>query len=643
MSNVEENYLDNLLKNVMEPHPVQPREREQTETIEEENENSTIEMMTEETPTEEIPDLNLDELMKSLEEVPMEELVMEEPVEAEAPEPDLNLDELMKSLEEVPMEESVIEEPLIEEATIEEPVIEESLMEEAIIEEPVIEESLMEEPIIEESILEEMTMDEPVSDMPELESTDFSLDELEELKLDELMSDMPETAAGEDSIDLAALEEMLGTESALSDAESEPVLESSEVANDELKLDEIDDDLLKDMGLFSESSDSSEAAGEEDDFNDVLNLLSDDDSDLAEINDLLKKSDSKAPVQDDMMDLLNQMVDDEEKQFSEEKQAEEKSEPEPAQADIELAVEGTKTGKQKKEKAPKKQKVDANGNVVEKKPGLFAKLFHTLTEEFEPEPTEEELAKEAEEKAAAKQEAKAKKEEEKKAKAEENKVKAEEKEAAKKAKAEAAAQQKREKQEAKAAKKAEKLAKEEAERPKNQKRISPKKMVLVTIFAASVLAVVLLFTNFISEEGSLQRARKAYYEGNYQTVYVELYGSELEESDALVQARSKVILKMQRKYDSYVNHMKMGQDVKALNALIEGLRTYDAINLEAEQYGVMTEVDEIKQDIVNVLNANYGLDEAQARELLQNEDEISYTKSLNHIIMGNSSDLVSNS
>jgi len=55
--------------------------------------------------------------------------------------------------------------------------------------------------------------------------------------------------------------------------------------------------------------------------------------------------------------------------------------------------------------------------------------------------------------------------------------------------------------------------------------------------------------------------------------------------------------------------MKMGQDVKALNALIEGLRTYDTVNLEAEQYGVMAEVDEIKTNILNVLEAKYGIDE----------------------------------
>ena len=70
MSNVEESYLDNLLKNVMEPHPVQPREREQ-----------------EEEPVVEKTEVNLDELLESVE----EEAVVEEP--------EVNLDELLASVE----------------------------------------------------------------------------------------------------------------------------------------------------------------------------------------------------------------------------------------------------------------------------------------------------------------------------------------------------------------------------------------------------------------------------------------------------------------------------------------------------------------------------------------------------------------
>lgn len=590
MSNKEEeNYLDNLLKNVMEPHPVQPRERgtdDVEEMLTEESaealtNNSTIEMKPEETQ-----DFNMDDLIP-------DEPVTEETMEEEISEPELN------------QEEQVPDEP----------------------------------------ILEELAMDEPIAEQT-LDAADFSLDDLEDTISEPAQATEQNLDMEDDVLDLDALEKELEEFSTVPEATAEEM--ESEKMSDSLLEDmekepaqelKLDDDILKEMGL-DEPMVSLENTGEEDDFSDVLSLLGDDDSDLAEINDLLKKSDDTAPVEDDMMDLLNQMADDEEKQFTQEKQIEEEPKTEQLEVMTEEASADVQEGKTKK---VKKKKADADSEEKEKKPGFFGKLFHALTDEFEPEPTEEELAKEAEEKAAAKLEAKTKKDEEKKAKEEEKKAKAEEKEAAKKAKAEADALKKREKQEAKEAKLAEKRAKEEAERPKNQKRISPKKMVLVTIFAASVLAGVLLFTNLVSEEGSLQRARKAYYAGNYQTVYVEMYGSQLEESDAIVQAKSKIILKMQRKYDSYVNHLKMGQELQALNALIEGLRTYDSINLEAEQYGVMAEVDEIKNNIVNVLNANYGISEAQARELLQNEDEITYTKSLNHIIMGDKSDLVSNS
>ena len=637
MSNKEEeNYLDNLLKNVMEPHPVQPRERgtdDVEEMLTEEPAEDSTNNLTIDMKTEEAQDFNMDDLM--LYEPETEE--QEETMEEEISEPELNAEEQVPYEPETEEQEETMEEETSEpELNAEEQVpyeLETEEQEETMEEEISEPERNAEEQVPDEPILEELAMGEPIVEQA-LDSTNFSLDELENTISEPTQVTEQNLDMEDDVLDLDALEKELEEFSTVPEAAEE--MESEKMSDSLLEDMEkesvqdltLDDDILKEMGL-DEPIVSLENTGEEDDFSDVLSLLGDDDSDLAEINDLLNKSDDTEPVEDDMMNLLNQMADDEEKQFTQEKQIEEKSKTEHPEAVLEEAAADVQEGKAKK---VKKKKVNADDEAKGKKSGFFGKLFHALTDEFEPEPTEEELAKEAEEKAAAKLEAKTKKDEEKKAKEEEKKAKAEEKEAAKKAKAEADAVKKREKQEAKEAKLAEKRAKEEAERPKNQKRISPKKMVLVTIFAASVLAGVLLFTNLVSEEGSLQRARKAYYAGNYQMVYVEMYGSQLEESDAIVQAKSKIILKMQRKYDSYVNHLKMGQELQAVNALIEGLRTYDSINLEAEQYGVMAEVDEIKNNIVNVLNANYGISEVQARELLQNEDVIAYTKSLKYII-----------
>ena len=88
---------------------------------------------------------------------------------------------------------------------------------------------------------------------------------------------------------------------------------------------------------------------------------------------------------------------------------------------------------------------------------------------------------------------------------------------------------------------------------------------------------------------------------------------------------------MQRKLDSYQNHMKLGQNVEALNALITGLQTYDAINQDAESYGVLDEVNSIKEEILSILDTKYGLTEDSARALLQ-DDEVTYTLALDEII-----------
>ena len=108
----------------------------------------------------------------------------------------------------------------------------------------------------------------------------------------------------------------------------------------------------------------------------------------------------------------------------------------------------------------------------------------------------------------------------------------------------------------------------------------------------------------------------------------------LNDSDALIQKKSEIILKMQRWYDSYQNNLKLGREREALDALIRSIASYDYINAEAEAYGVLNEIDSIKDTILGVLQSEYGLSEEQARELLNYEDALDYTIALNNIITG---------
>ena len=636
MDNKEEQYLDNLLKSVMGQDAA-----EIMENAARQSEEKTDDTITEE---ESVVDFG----------VPEEPEPQMEPVTEEKPITEENqITEENPEVEEMPE----TEQPEVEET----PVIEEPSMQS-------VEEGNMSDELKLDDLDDELKIDDIEGLGDELSLDDLNLEEFgDDIKLDDIevpaAEESPvaveETAAEESPV---AVEETAAEESPVAveetAAEESPVVveeaaEESPAAVEETPTEgnqtPVEETPVLEEPVIDEAEpiDVLENATAEDDLKqdelDLDNLMpadNEEDSDLSEINDLLKKSENNEPIaeEDDMMKLLEQIADDEEAFVdAEDKSKEEQKEQEKEQAvaQEEDKTSDTKKAKKKKEKKPKKQEAEETEKEPKKK-GAFGKFFDVLTEDLVPEPTEEELAKEAAEKKAKKEEEKTKKEEAKAAKEEEKKAKDEEKAAAKAAKAEAAAAKKKEKAEAKAAKAAAKKAKEE-ENPTKQKRISPKKLLLVAVFAASVFAIVMVFSNMISTQGMLQRARKAYYAGDYATAYQELYGEKLDESDTLVQERSRIILTMQRKYDSYVNHLKMNDELKALDSLITGVQTYYLINSEAEEYGCLDEIKSIKTQIVNILTSNYGITEQDALDLLLYEDEISYTKSLNDIIMSNNS------
>lgn len=585
MSDTEENYLDNLLKAVSEPQKAATMDGEQADQTIEDKLGASFGM-----PGETIPKIS--EVESSVpseterEEDLFADLMKDDPIaekmpESNAQDDDFSISDIENLVPDIPMEEPEIELDNADE--------------------------LQPEP------------EEVVDPVPESEPASIEAEE-------PVRSDESQEKQTQETEAVPALEEQ-------DIPESEPVLEDTAAISEDTP----------------QMSDEQNAEDTETDMSDILEMM-DDDPDIAEINDMLKKADGNESVQeDDVMELLNQMADEEDVETSDTTETTSKAEEAVSASTQANDAEEVEPQKKKRVKKAKVKELKEPGKAAknseteekaEKKPGILNKIYHLLTDEWEPEPTEEELAKQAQEAEAAKAEADSRKAEEKKEKDEARKEKAAEKEAAKKAKAEAAAQKKKEKQEAKEAKLAEKRAKEEAEAPKNQKRLSPKKIAVVTVFAASVLAGILLFSNYASVQSSLARARRAYYSGDYKSVYVETYGEKLDESDSLIEGKSKVILTMQRKLDSYQNHLRLGQDVEALNALITGLQTYDTINQDAETYGVLTEVDSIKEEILNILSSNYGLNEEEARALLQEKDQVTYTLALEHIINGNSNILV---
>ncbi|MCI8899707.1 MAG: hypothetical protein HFH76_03595 [Lachnospiraceae bacterium] len=577
---------------------------------------------------------------QQLEDLQIEDLQLEDSPSGDLQIEDLQLEDLSSG--DLQLETQPVEEPQIEAFQLEDLQLEAQPAGDFPTNVIDVQQSDTEEPNIEEPNIE--TPETDYMEMPEMPDSGegFSLEDIDmpdsdsELKLEDI--DIPGMSD----------DDFLGSELSIDGLDEAIQSETERQMAGELNIDELEFDNISaeaggldadmpDLTMPGDSDSVLDASiSMDDNLEDVLNML-DDDAELAEINDMLKKSDNNEPIQDDMMDLLHQMADDEAASVNAGiNRADDDDDGVPLPDLSQLTSEPEESEPKKKDKkAAKKKKADKEDAETAvgktKEPGRLGKFFNLLTEEFVPEPTEEELAAEKEAKAAKKQENLTRKEEEKLAREEAKKAKAEEKAAADRVKQEAAAQKKKEKLARKEAKKA-KLA---AEGPK--KRIPPKKIAVAAAFGASVGGAIVLASNVLSTQGFLQTAKSAYYDGDYKTVYEATYGMELDDSknEGLIQARSKVIYTVQRRLDSYQIYIKTGRELEALDALLRGITAYDSVNADAERYEVMEELDAVKAEILDTLSQNYGLDETEARAVIANQDAVSYTIALREVIAGN--------
>ena len=260
--------------------------------------------------------------------------------------------------------------------------------------------------------------------------------------------------------------------------------------------------------------------------------------------------------------------------------------------------------------------------------GLFQRVFGNVINDEIAE--EERKAQEEEEQKAAE---KAELAEQKKAEKEQAKeAKKAEKEAKKAAKAEEKAAKKAEKEAKKAERKAQQEEEAEAERYEVTGKLNKVGVAIIAILTVTFLVVEIAGTNIHGYSSSKKQAMKYFEMGKYEQAYQEVLGTKVKEKDPDTYNKIRTVMQVQRALDSYQNYDAMNYYPDALNALIRGLQRYDA-NLEtAKQLEIEDEVDGCKEQIVSLLQSEYGVSESQARELLS-LDKAEYTSKVVEIAM----------
>ena len=256
----------------------------------------------------------------------------------------------------------------------------------------------------------------------------------------------------------------------------------------------------------------------------------------------------------------------------------------------------------------------------EKKPGFLAGFFAALFQEEEDEDTAAEENKKLL-KEIGDEDKKGKKGKKKKGSADDS--------------AKADKKQKKPKKEKAPKKPKEKKPKEKKPAEDTKERSKPlgkKTWFVIIAFCGTLLASIVLLSVFLPEYADEKAAQNAFYSGDYETAYTLLYGKKLSDDDMLMFHKAETIRTMERRLESYNNKLALNQELEAVDTLLKAVSCYQLLT-GADEYGVRSEVDAVYQQIVSLLENNYGITAQEAMEVIS-YDEQAYTRRLHTAVYG---------
>lgn len=377
----------------------------------------------------------------------------------------------------------------------------------------------------------------------------------------------------------------------LSDSVSERDVDTDVDAILKAALGTSDREELAAMGMGEENDDNLGAENAEAELMDILSGMSDD-SDLADIGNMLKAHDEDELLEDDGLDsLLDDLTGG----------AEEES-------DSEQEVSGKKKRSKKKEKDGKKKK-GALGKV--------AAVFLGEDDDIDV-PEAAEMGNISDENMKILKDME---------KAEKQKKKQEKKEQKKKEK-----EEKKLQKAANAKPKKEKKLKKPKEPPVKTKPLPKGPVFLIFLMGASIVVLIYLGSSYVGYTSGMAQAESKYDNGEYVDAYHLLQGMEIKEIDKEFYDKARLTAYLQKEMDSYEAYAGKKMYPEALNALIRTVGKYDKYIVEASGIGADQEFDRILEQAVTILGETYNVTLEEAEEVYQLPERDAYTARLYQLL-----------
>ena len=443
--------------------------------------------------------------------------------------------------------------------------------------------------------------DELIKDM---DLSDGEKDRLVNMNLDDLLNDVNTDAGSTNESGVSAVNDLLAQ-----------INQGSDQADDEAS-DNIASDLAATGAVEDNKADNS---------SDITSAGDDVKKQLEEELKSVNKKKRKKGILSVIKDIFFESLDDETEEAADTLEKSGRAAKKEAKR-AKKAAKADKNGKNKatdEEQVPAAKGKDENELLIEEvfhgkdtlddsaapKKGLFAKIKYRMQQfkakkakECEAEEQQEEIERQEKQQQVAAKKAKAA---EKKQKAAEKKTA--KKEAAKKAKA------KKPKKE----KKPKKPKVKQPPKPGDIIRFKPKSIIVFVMLIVGIVVLVQMFGYTINYSGNISLAKDYYANQEYDKAYNSLDGIKLSGDDETLYKQAKVVMYVQRQYESYENYEKMNMHTEALNALVKGVDRYQTYRSEAKELGVEDKMTEVYNLIIKAFKDKFKMSETEAISLVE--------------------------
>lgn len=443
--------------------------------------------------------------------------------------------------------------------------------------------------------------DELIKDM---DLSDGEKDRLVNMNLDDLLNDVNTDAGSTNESGVSAVNDLLAQ-----------INQGSDQADDEAS-DNIASDLAATGAVEDNKADNS---------SDITSAGDDVKKQLEEELKSVNKKKRKKGILSVIKDIFFESLDDETEDAADTLEKSGRA----AKKEAKMAKKAAKADKNDKNKATDAEQVpaakgkDENELLIEEvfhgkdtlddsaapKKGLFAKIKYRMQQfkakqakECEAEEQQEEIERQEKQQQVAAKKAQAA---EKKQKAAEKKTA--KKEAAKKAKA------KKPKKE----KKPKKPKVKQPPKPGDIIRFKPKSIIVFVMLIVGIVVLVQMFGYTINYSGNISLAKDYYANQEYDKAYNSLDGIKLSGDDETLYKQAKVVMYVQRQYESYENYEKMNMHTEALNALVKGVDRYQTYRSEAKELGVEDKMTEVYNLIIKTFKDKFKMSETEAISLVE--------------------------